>query len=404
MQRSPFLFHCNRGVLLVTLAAGSVAHAGEPAVLLDPSPEATDQVVIPDSDTHAWILGGGLLWRNVGEIRFRSGPGAFELPSTLGSAGLTLPAGIGPSSGPAFRDYDDGFVHPDSRTPALGRTTNYGYQAPSQLEDGHLHFTASGGERREITRMQEAMTSTWKDDRDGHLAPYLKLGHLIDLPGGWQAGPVLHFTFSSIEASQHGSQTFSALERLDRYSLTAHDRYDHTGLTLPLAPYQGGPDLVAPLLPAEPAERTFEESLAGTQQVEWRDSIAEDLDLDLFGLSIGGEANFHIRESVYGAVGAGFVLNVADWEASRRDVFIQTTPADSPLRSAGRTQHETGSSILWGAYVQALAGVQLSEELSLEAHFRYDWNEDLSGKVGDSSFRADLSGFSVGLGARYRFW
>ncbi|MDA0766422.1 MAG: hypothetical protein O3A87_04805 [Verrucomicrobia bacterium] len=42
----------------------------------------------------------------------------------------------------------------------------------------------------------------------------------------------------------------------------------------------------------------------------------------------------------------------------------------------------------------------MTESFSVEVNFRYDWTESLSG----TSFDVDLSGFSVGIGARYTFW
>ena len=97
------------------------------------------------------------------------------------------------------------------------------------------------------------------------------------------------------------------------------------------------------------------------------------------------------------------VLNVTSWDAVRTDQLLQQINRGAPVVISSTSASNLGSSVLWGFYLQAAGGYSLNENLSLELSLRYDYTEELSGQVGNSSFDVDLSGFSVGLGANYSF-
>jgi len=373
-----------------------------------PSPKSAKDakdILLPPPSRSRWVLGAGLSLRNIGAIDFKTGVTNLTIPM-LYQAGNTPVPGIGAPTGLTPRIYNDGFVRPDTRSPTIGRTTDFGYQnAATQVTGNTLSYHATGGERRDVLRTTSSTATGWSDDRDWEPAPYLKLSHLTDLGNGWSTGPAIHFNFTSIKGSRNGLNTILGREQLDIYDVAVTDVYDPSGLILPLGNFIGAPNIPnSPLLPAVPASRTLTPTLRSSDVAQWSDSITESLDVKAWGLSVGAEAVYQAHNKFYATIGAGFALNVTDWEAKRSDRVLQQINTGPPTQISSRSARNIGSSILWGFYLQSAAGYQVTKEFSVEANLRYDLTEELSGKVSNSSFEVDLSGFSVGLGGNYTFW
>lgn len=399
------------GLLPLLLVVAPLTYAGDtpPPVLSErPSAKGTllsdaklSDIMIPQSQGSRWSLSSGFTFRNIGQVNMTTGPSQFAIPQLFGGNAFTPPPGISPSPG---RTYDDGFVNPDSRTPGLGRTSDYAYTSPSQLQGTNLVYTATGGERREVLTSSSIQASTWNEDREWTAAPYLRATLQMDRGSGWQTGLSFEFSYSNIDGGRSGRTTRSAREERNVYDVTATDTFDASGLTLPLAPYTGAPDIVAPLLPADPATRSFSETLRSTDEATWEDSVSEAVDVDLWTLSIGGEASYQNTERFYTSFGGGIAFHFANWNAQRQDTLLQSLNGGPAVAVASRSARRSGTDILLGIYFQATAGYQITKELSVEASARFDWTEELVESVGQSDFEVDLSGFSLGLGARYTFW
>ncbi len=350
-----------------------------------------------------WSLGSGLSWRRIGAIEFDTGITSLVVPGVFGMNSFTAPAGIGPGTGAFSRAYDNGFVRPGPRTPATGRTTDYEFVNPEQSQGNSLLFTADGGERRVIMSPSTSSVTGWREGEDWEISPYLSLSRLSDLGNGWSVGPSFHFSFTNVDGDRGGLNTLNASERRDVFDVRATDRFDSTGLVLPNAPYTGSPGAVAPLLPAEPAGRNFEDTLRSSDTAAFNDSVNESLDVNLFGISLGGEAIYQTDGRFLAGVGTGLVLNVADWDANRSDRLIQVTNGGAPVEIDSTSFRNSGTDVLFGFYLKGSVGYRINESLSLEANARYDWNESLRDSVGGSDFDVDLSGFSLGVGANYSF-
>lgn len=378
---------------------------------LDPDSSAKDapkgvlDPVLPAPDRQArWSLGTRLSWRNIGSVRFDTAASSLTVPRLYGMSSFTPPPGIGPETGLVARNYDDGFVNPGPRAGATGRTTDYGYDEQRQIEGSDLVFSATGGERRVVTDALSSSTTGWDDDREWEISPYLSLSRLTDYGNGWSVGPSFHFSFTNVDGRQGNLSTLAASERLDVYDVRAIDRFDSTGLRLPNAPYVGSPGAIAPLLPIEPFDRAFEDTLASSDLAIFSDSINESLDVNLFGLSVGGEAFYQPDNGRFLAgVGAGVVVNFADWEANRSDRLIQVTNGGAPVEIDAISFRNSGTDVLVGLYLEAVLRYQINQDWSVEANARYDWNESLRNSVGGSDFDVDLSGLTLGVGARYHF-
>lgn len=352
-----------------------------------------------------WTLAAGVSFRRIGQVNFETGASRFHVPGVFGASSFTPPPGIGPENGLVARVYDDGFVRPGPRTTATGRTTDYEYKNQDQVQAGYLLLSAGGGERRVVTTSASTFDTGWIDEAGWQGSPSLSLSRITPLGKGWSAGPSLHFSFTSLGGSRNGLGTLSASEQRQVFHVRAFDRFDTTGLVLPQAPYTGSPGAVAPLLPVEPVNggRSFENTLLTVDRALFQDRIGESLDLDLFGFSFGADAYFEDVDGFFVGLGTGLVLNVADWDARRTDRLFQSINGGAPLVIDAARFRDTGTDVLFGAYLQTAVGCPINEAVSLQANIRYDWNESLRDSVGDSDFEVNLSGFSLGLSVNYTF-
>jgi hypothetical protein len=369
------------------------------------SAKSAKDILLPPPPQSRWVLGAGLSLRNIGEIDFDTGVTNLTIPMLYQAGNIPVP-GIGPAAGFVNRHYDNGFVRPDARTPGTNRTNDFGYNSGAQVQGGStLTLNAAGGERTDVMRTTSSAATSWSEDREWELAPYLKLSRLTELGNGWSAGPAFHFTFANIDGGRGGLNTILGREQRDTYDVSATDTYNAAPVILPAGAYVGAPNVPgAPLLPAEPTSRVLTDTLRSTDVAVWNDSISESLDVDLWGLSIGAEAAYQANNKFYATVGAGFSLNVADWEGKRSDRVFQQINNGPPIGISATSARNSGSAVLWGLYLQSAAVYQVTGEFSVEANLRYDLTEDFSGQVGNSHFTVDLSGFSVGVGGSYTFW
>ena len=76
----------------------------------------------------------------------------------------------------------------------------------------------------------------------------------------------------------------------------------------------------------------------------------------------------------------------------------------APASISSSSARKSDTEILWGFYLSAAAGYQITPALSIEANLRYDASQSIRDTVGNSSFDVDLNGFSLGVGANYTFW
>lgn len=385
---------------------GLAPHGPSTSDPLAPSPEASKAVIIPPHPDSRWVLGAGFNLRQIGRIDFDTGASGLTIPVRYTPSFTPVP-GVGPETGFADRIYNDpvlgGFLRPNVATPNTGRTSDYGYLSPSQVDGNTLVYSALGGERIDVQRDTSASPGHWTDGRDWELSPYFKISHLTPLRSGWSVGPTFHLSFTNVEGAQGGHQTLFGREQRDTFDLFVTDRYDITDLTLFEAPYTGSPAAIGPQVPANPS-RTPAETLRATDVARWNDDIRESLDVDLWSISIGGEAVFQASDRLFFAADGGVIMQMADWEATRRDTLYQRVN-DGTARRISSTESRNGNlELLFGIYLQGKVGYQVTPALSVVANLRYDWSQPIDDRVGNSTFEVDLSGLSVGLGAHYSFW
>ena len=99
----------------------------------------------------------------------------------------------------------------------------------------------------------------------------------------------------------------------------------------------------------------------------------------------------------------GLAINIADWNADyQEELFVSKNGGRARLLRKW-WDHENGTKVLPGFYVEANVDMRLTDRVSLFGGGRYDWTGALSGTVGPSSFDLDLGGWSVQGGLTVSF-
>ena len=142
-----------------------------------------------------------------------------------------------------------------------------------------------------------------------------------------------------------------------------------------------------------PTSRRQDVTAIGTGQYRFEQ------DTDLYSLALGSDLRWSPGENFALGVGAGLVLNVADWNAESSNPVVKPAGGGFIRNTASSSGRET----LLGLYLEANAAYKIDESWSVEGFFRYDWTEDLDASAGATNFSVDLSGWSIGTGVTYRF-
>ena len=346
------------------ITAASATPAKQPAQAIAPAPPRS-----------GWSLGAGAQWRQFGDLRFRSTSQAssFQLPRIdLGSGG-----------------HSDGYVLPDV-TGSSSSTWNFGYNS---LDPGSNSLTLHGSQTSSQL-IAQTYNSDWADSpsntgiflqlQSPELLRYHSLSAALSLGYSWTRADI-----------GHSAHAFHAAQYLTT-SATA-DSYNIAGLGLPPAPYQGTFNGPGPTIPLQPSSHRITGSDSALV-ASYDSSIRSQLRIDLHTLSLGPDIEWQHR-SLHLTLSTGLALNLAHWSATT----TETLRNNHGSTLATWSQHHSSTDILPGYYLQTQASYPLSARWSVLAQARYDWSQQLSGSVGSSDFALSLTGWTLGLGASYRF-
>jgi len=314
---------------------------------------------------------------------------------------------FGPQTGFADRTYDNGFVFQDINTtnPGAflpGTTAFWGYNDSSQVQGGNLVFTGTGTSTVFSQTIASAVNPTWKEDREGAATPALDITGMIDLGKGWHLGASLGFMAPRME-TRGTSSTFRATQQSQAFANTVTDTYALQGVIPPLAPYAGvfNPQGPSPVIDNVPTSRVLTSVLTGTQTGVFTNSIEEALELDFYIFSLGPVLEFQRGPwSVGGSL--GFALNLVDWRASFQEELTGSTAGTTTTVGNWKAEN-SDMDVLGGFYLQWQAAYAITPRISLSAFGRHDWMNSLSARVGPSSYRAVLDGFTFGTAVQFRF-
>jgi hypothetical protein len=354
-------------------------------------------VVAAEPRQPQWRVSAGAVWRDVGDVKFRTGSRSqiLRLPNLVGQEFRHLPTDAGQLGRIDFRDYEDGYVRADAGTLNDDYTWNWGYQQASQVQGDLLVYSLQQGSQLTMSRHSSLSDASWRDDNDFEAGPYIEIERLFPITQTISIGPQFNFSFIGVD-QQHSGSTFSQQQASEERSFLLTDRFELDGIIPPLAPYEGSPTGPGPLINNVPSQRQITDFRTGSGTADFFNRVDESFDLDLSTLGIGGQVEYDLG-MLFVQGSAGLTLNVADWEASHRETLYISRNGGKAKDLRSWSAHESDTDLLVGAYVQAKLGVQLSERVSVSGFARYDWSQSLSGDVGPSSFDVDLDGLSAGV-------
>ncbi|MEM9237191.1 MAG: hypothetical protein AAGB14_10465, partial [Verrucomicrobiota bacterium] len=328
-------------IAFVLLPAVSAVAGDLPSSSKAPLPAAKAALVGQDVPSR-WQFGTGLMWRRIGEV---------SVTPNLQRGGLadrffTPNPAAGPANEPADRSYDDGFVNQGAATPGTGLTSFWGYQEDSQVSGDSLSYSLAGG-----LALDSPLPG--RDDADSEPAPFVEISYMVPVREGLWAGMASNFSFLGLDgivASRMGSS-----------DVTTVDVFPLDGVIPPIAPYSGTFSGPGPLIPNLPANRSFRIDPNGGST-----GYLFGADADLYSLAFGGKLRWDNGDRCFLSLGAGVVINYADWDASWRATLLN--PDVPGFSSVGAANSDRD--FLLGAYLTAGAGFQIDENWSLEGFFR----------------------------------
>ena len=376
------------------------AQAGPFGTVIEPSKEV---IVFEDPPERAsrWRVSSGYIWRSFDNVQFQTGSFSQHAFSRapFGDNRFVLPL-VGDRFAPDNRLYDDGFLLIDVSGSADGLTWNWGYDDAGQISGDTLVLRNSHGTARDVTGSSAYKASTWQDSVDTG-GPYVQVDYLVDVSDRVSIGPQLSVAHFNLDTARRSS-TFNARSTSTEYRVTVEDTVDLGGIIPPLAPFEGSFDGPGALIAIVPTNRSVDRSQTGFGSIDLFNEIDERLDADILTISPGVSAEFS-HERLFVSVAAGMAINVVDWDAHHDETLFVSRNGGRPSVADSWHSHNSGTDVLLGAYVQAAAGVEVTERVSISGFVRYDWSEDFHGTVGPSSFDLDMSGFSGGVMATIQF-
>jgi hypothetical protein len=373
------------------------------------SGKAAKDAAVIQPEENPWRFTMGPQWRQIGSVDWQTGSAAssWSLPWLAGrgragsSGGSSIPSGAGDHA------YDDGFVNQDL-TGSTSSTWFWGYDNASQVQGNDLVFhSANGNAFSRFSRSSSSFVRNtgWSDDLSGAGA-FAKLESPEVLRrGGLGVSFELAYSWAQDDTSKISRDVYHAEQRSTLVSGggAIEDRYDVTGLFLPLAPYEGtfaGPGVT---IPNAPYSRTVSGGGSGGEVSDVRTAIfssdvRESFEVDLHTLSFGPRVNVQCNKDVRLGFGLGLALNIADWDADYEETLSVRENGHAARVLRRWDAGASGTEVLPGFYLEAMAQFQLAERLAAYLGGRYDWSESLSEDVGPSQVRFEPGGWSIMAG------
>jgi hypothetical protein len=405
-------------VASLCLMVHGVCYAGpaSPAAAPDGNDVSKNVMVeTPAREGIRWNFSAGWITRDIGKVGFQTGSLSqnVQLPDFF-SDSFSLPPSAGDSSTFMLRTYDNGYVGPDAGTDGgglfQGTTSRFGYNSDAQNNNNQslTQGLASGGSATTTSSGSSYQSNSWSEDSDYQTGPYLEGGFQFPINGRVSLGAQLAYSWVGFDSAKTTS-TFSAFENASFYSVGLTDTYAVPGsVILPLAPYDQ-PDAnpspsALPRIFALP-QRVISQNATGSDNVFFFNRVTENLDVDLHTINLGPEFQIQGPWNTYLSLSGGATINITPWDAEHTETLYMQRGSDQPRVLEEFRDDDSGTELLWGAYVQTGLGWNFGRNKNwhLEGFARWDWNEDLEGSVGPSTFSVDLDAFSAGVTLGFTF-
>jgi len=343
----------------------------------------------------------GYVSRSFSELRFSTGSYSQDF-STVELTGepFSVASSAGAIAGSIDRNYDDGFVKIDA-TDSFGEVTwNWAYEDSLQIDGNSIRFTDSSG--RDVTHDYSDSFNQyqWSDDLNGG-GPLLQVSYNFEDWHSFKIAASMELSFFDVYRSKN-SATFGAQRISNATQTIVQDTFGLGGTVPPEPPHEGTFENPGPLINSVPSDRSVEVQDFSTETFSFTNHIEESLDFSLVTLSPGISASI-IREKYHFDFGLGISLNIINWEARFRESLNALNDEKKGQEINSWESVSSGNDLLFGAFLHAATGMQISEALSFSVFLRRDWVSALRAEAGPSIFDLQLSGTSGGFRATYSF-
>jgi hypothetical protein len=394
------------------LLAHGMCYAGPTSPMAAPSGKASAKTVVPPAAAPQgirWNFSAGVIARDIGEVSFQTSSRSqnVRLPDMFRDS-FHLPGSAGDTTSFMLRTYDNGYVGPDEGTDSgglfQGTTSRFGYDSDSQnnADQSLTQGLAGGGSATATSDSASHQSGSWGEDSDYQVGPYIEGGFQYSINERVSLGAQLAYSWVGFDAANTTS-TFSAMQGARFSSVGVTDTYAvPSGVILPLAPYDqpsANPEPAAlPRIYALP-QRAVSSHATGSDSVSFFNSVSESLDVDVHTINLGPEIQIQGPWNTFLSLSGGATMNITPWDAEHNEtLYMQRRSGKTSVLEQFRDD-ASGTELLWGAYVQTGLGWKFgrNKNWQLEGFARWDWNEDLEGSVGPSTFSVDLDAFSTGV-------
>ncbi len=336
------------GCLLGCLLGIGLKASAQPDV--DGHPDSSAFYLIPP-DTDDWTRHfhiGAMVGLNIS--------GNFHLNGNLGVSGSNPGKGI----------YDDGYVRTDQTGNSGGYTGYWGYNNASQYNAAAhtLTMQAITGFSANESASANAGPSAGFDLAYGANYWYWKHARV-----GWELG------FGLLPVKITDSQPLSATVNQSTYV------FNTGNLTLPGAPYRGGPSGTGPVISGSPISTT------NTSGVGAMATGTRSLDAIIYSIRLGPSFDWDLGEHVGMSLSAGPVLGVVSGEYSYNEVL--TGSGISPAHNSGSFD---SLQVEYGGYFNATFMYHITQSADFYVGAQYMTMTDYSISGGGRSARLDLGG------------
>jgi len=343
----------------------------------------------------------GYISRSFHDLRFSTGSYSQDFfSSELTGEPFSIASSAGSIAGSIDRNYDDGFVKIDA-TDSFGEVTwNWAYEESLQVDGNFIRFTDSSGRDVAHDYSDSFDQYQWSDDLKSG-GPLFQVSYNLETWNSFELEASMEFSFVNVNRANNAS-TFR-VQRISKTTQTIiQDTYGLGGTVPPDPPHEGTFADPGPLINSIPEDRSVVVQDFSTETFNFANNIQESLDFSLVTLSPGISASIS-REKFLFNFGLGISLNVISWEADFRESLDTLNDGMKSQEINSWQSASSGNDVLFGAFLHAATGMQISEALSLSVFVRRDWASDLSATVGPSNFNLKLSGTSGGFRATYSF-
>jgi hypothetical protein len=282
-------------------------------------------------------------------------------------------------------NYDDGFVRVDSTGNAGGTTWNWGNSNANQYDSaggGTMPFSISNS-------LANGKASDEDDSAPGfEVFAYYDMGELPALNFG--AGPARWGMKATFHYANIGIDNSGALgSGINTYT----DSFDLDGVVPPQAPYTGSFNGPGPGLSDSPtrSDATYSNGATVTGN--------RDLDVNLFGLSVGPYLELPLTQRLTVNLEGGVGLAIVDGEY---DFNSRTTiPGTGTQTNRGRASE---TRVIPGVSAGLTALYRVTDVWSAYAGARYQYYSQFEIDAGDSEAELDFgNAFILSLGAVYQY-